>query len=55
MDMAEKFQKLIDQYNAGSQNIELFFQELKDFAGGLTVEEQRCSVRGLDRRRAGLV
>jgi type I restriction enzyme R subunit len=25
MDLAEKFQKLIDEYNAGSQNIEAFF------------------------------
>ncbi len=54
MDMAEKFQKLIDQYNAGSQNIELFFQELKDFAGGMTVEEQRAVSEGLTEEELAL-
>jgi type I restriction enzyme, R subunit len=29
IDLAEKFQKLIDEYNAGSHNIEAFFAELK--------------------------
>ena len=29
VDLAEKFQALIDDYNAGSQNIEAFFEELK--------------------------
>lgn len=42
MDLADKFQKLIDEYNAGSRNIESFFNGLKDFIGTLTVEEQRA-------------
>ena len=42
MDLAEKFQKLIDEYNAGSRNIESFFAGLKDFVGTLTAEEQRA-------------
>ena len=41
-DFAEKFQKLIDAYNAGSQNIEAFFADLKAFAQTLSVEEQRA-------------
>ncbi len=47
MDLAEKFEKLIDEYNAGSQNIEAFFAELKDFARALSVEEQRGVAEGL--------
>jgi type I restriction enzyme R subunit len=46
-DFAEKFQKLIDAYNAGSQNIEAFFEELKEFARSLTKEEQRAIAEGL--------
>ena len=47
MELAEKFQKLIDEYNAGSQNIEAFFAELKDFAQALSAEEQRGIAEGL--------
>ena len=47
MDLAEKFQKLIDEYNAGSKNIEAFFDELKDFARALTEEEKRGVAEGL--------
>ena len=46
-ELAEKFQALIDAYNAGSQNIESFFEELKTFARGLTEEEQRAVAEGL--------
>jgi type I restriction enzyme R subunit len=41
IDYAEKFQELIDEYNAGSANIEQFFQQLMEFAHQLTEEEQR--------------
>jgi type I restriction enzyme R subunit len=47
MDMAVKFQKLIDEYNAGSQNIESFFEELKAFAQKLSAEDQRGIAEGL--------
>lgn len=47
IDLAEKFQKLIDEYNAGSRNIESFFAGLKDFVGTLTTEEQRAIAEGL--------
>lgn len=41
-DLAEKFQLLIDEYNAGSKNIEEFFNELVAFAKELDEEEQRA-------------
>lgn len=42
VDLADKFQSLIDEYNAGSKNIEEFFNELVDFARELDEEEQRA-------------
>ncbi len=37
----EKFQRLIDDYNAGSKNVELLFKELVELAQELNEEEQR--------------
>lgn len=42
VDLADKFQHLIDEYNAGSKNIEEFFNELIAFACELDEEEQRA-------------
>lgn len=42
IDLAEKFQRLIDEYNAGSKNIEEFFNDLMEFAHELDEEEQRA-------------
>jgi type I restriction enzyme R subunit len=42
IDLADKFQRLIDEYNAGSKNIEEFFNELVAFAHKLDEEEQRA-------------
>jgi len=53
-DLAEKFQALIDAYNAGSQNIEAFFQELKDFAQALSTEDQRGIAEGLTEEELAL-
>lgn len=47
VDLAEKLQKLIDEYNAGSQNIEALFAELIKFARELTEEEKRGVAEGL--------
>ena len=47
VDLAEKFQKLIEEYNAGSRNVEGFFEELKKFVRTLTAEEQRAVAEGL--------
>jgi type I restriction enzyme R subunit len=54
IDLAEKFQKLIDEYNAGSRNIEAFFAGLKDFTAELTVEEQRGIAEGLTEEELAL-
>ena len=37
----EELQQMIDEYNAGSRNIEGFFRDLVDFAQQLSEEEQR--------------
>jgi len=41
MDYLERFQEMIDAYNAGSLNAEEFFQQLVAFAQSLNEEEQR--------------
>ena len=41
MDYYEQFQKMIDEYNAGVENLDAFFAELVSFAQGLNQEEQR--------------
>ena len=41
IDYQAAFQRLIDAYNAGSANVETFFQELIALAQQLNVEEQR--------------
>jgi type I restriction enzyme R subunit len=53
-DFAEKFQKLIDAYNAGSRNVEEFFDGLKDFVAALTAEEQRGIAEGLSEEELAL-
>jgi len=42
MDYLERFQTMIDAYNAGSINIEEFFSRLMDFAQELNDEEKRA-------------
>jgi type I restriction enzyme R subunit len=41
MDFLERFQEMIDDYNAGSLNAEEFFQQLVTFAQSLDKEEKR--------------
>jgi type I restriction enzyme, R subunit len=40
-DYLEKFQKMIDEYNSGSVNIEEHFRQLMEFTQSLSEEEQR--------------
>jgi type I restriction enzyme R subunit len=40
-DFGEKFEALIDSYNAGSRSIEEMFVELKEFTNSLTDEQER--------------
>ncbi len=42
MDYLERFQRMIDEYNAGSLNVEEFFRRLMEFAQSLNQEEQRA-------------
>jgi len=46
-DFLERFQKLIDDYNSGSQSIEAFFAELIRLAQSLNDEDQRAMREGL--------
>lgn len=41
LKLLEKFQKMIDEYNSGSANVELFFDKLLAFAKELKEEEKR--------------
>ena len=41
VDFLEKFQELIDEYNAGSANVEAIYEQLLKFAQKLNEEEQR--------------
>jgi len=41
VDYLEKFQKLIEEYNSGSHNIEEHFRRLLEFTQSLSEEEQR--------------
>jgi len=42
MNYLEEFQRMIDEYNAGSRNVEEFFDVLIEFAQRLNEEEQRA-------------
>ena len=54
VDLAEKFQELIDAYNAGSQNVEALFAALVKFARELTEEEKRGVSEGLSEEELAL-
>jgi type I restriction enzyme R subunit len=41
IDYLEKFKEMIEEYNAGSSNIDVFYAKLLDFAKNLSEEEQR--------------
>ena len=48
VDLVERFEKLVADYNAGSINTETFFKELLAFKATLTEEEARALAEGLD-------
>ncbi len=41
VDYLERFQQMIDEYNAGSMNVDEFFRQLTEFAKELNLEEKR--------------
>ncbi len=47
IDYLEKFQQMIDDYNAGSVNVEEFFRWLVEFSQALNDEEKRGVAEGL--------
>lgn len=47
VDLVERFQRLLDQYNAGSLNVQQYFEELVKLSHSLTEEEERAVSAGL--------
>jgi len=48
IDYMEKFQQLIDEYNAGSMNVEEYYRRLLEFVKGLDEEEKRAFSENLN-------
>ena len=48
IDYLERLQALIEEYNNGAINVEIFFRRLSEFTKDLTDEEQRAIVENLD-------
>jgi len=48
IDYMEKFQQLIDEYNAGSMNVEEYYRRLLEFVKGLDEEEKRALSENLN-------
>ncbi|HRS05905.1 MAG TPA: DUF3387 domain-containing protein, partial [Candidatus Ratteibacteria bacterium] len=42
IDFLQKFQRLIDEYNAGAMNVEEYYRQLLEFVNNLNKEEQRA-------------
>ncbi|RRW51577.1 type I restriction endonuclease subunit R [Stutzerimonas stutzeri] len=53
-DFMEKFQRLIEAYNSGSMNIEVFFKQLVDLTADLQVEDQRAIRENLSEEELAL-
>jgi type I restriction enzyme R subunit len=53
VDLVERFEKLVEEYNAGSINTEKFFQEL-NFGDALTEEEGRSLAEGLSEEQLAI-
>ncbi|MFQ5751742.1 MAG: type I restriction enzyme endonuclease domain-containing protein, partial [bacterium] len=54
MDYLQRFQKLIDEYNAGALNIDLFFVRLVAFARELNAEDKRHIAEKLNQEELAL-
>jgi type I restriction enzyme R subunit len=53
-EWVDRFQQLIDEYNAGSLNVEAFFQQLVEFTKALTEEERRGLAENLDEEQLAI-
>ncbi len=47
VDLVERFEKLVADYNAGSMNVDIFFQQLLTFSTTLSEEDARSLSEGL--------
>jgi type I restriction enzyme R subunit len=54
IDYMQQFQRMIDEYNAGSRNVEQFFADLIEFTSKLTAEEQRHIAENLSEEELAL-
>ena len=54
VDWAERFQQLIDEYNAGSVNVEAFFERLIEFTKALSQEERRGLAENLNEEQLAI-
>ena len=54
VDLVERFEKLVAEYNAGSINTEQFFQALLAFSNELTAEEARSISEGLSEEQLAI-
>ena len=54
VDLVERFQKLLDDYNAGSINVQQYFDELVKLSNSLTDEEQRALSEGLNEEQLAI-
>jgi type I restriction enzyme R subunit len=54
VDLVERFEKLVEDYNTGSMNVETFFQQLLDFSNALTQEEARSLAEGLSEEQLAI-
>jgi type I restriction enzyme R subunit len=54
VDYLQRFQELIDAYNAGSKNIQLFFDELVSLAQEINDEDERAVREGLSEEQLAL-
>jgi len=54
MDYMQQFQRLIEEYNAGSRNAEQFFDDLVEFTRQLSAEEQRHIAENLSEEELAL-
>ncbi|HKZ42366.1 MAG TPA: type I restriction enzyme endonuclease domain-containing protein [Anaerolineales bacterium] len=53
-DYVDRFQRLIDEYNSGAINIEMFYEQLLAFIKALSEEDQRGIVEGLSEEELAL-
>jgi type I restriction enzyme R subunit len=54
MDYLERFEKMIDEYNSGSKNVDIIYKNLVDFAEALSEEQKRHMQENLSEEELAL-